>query len=61
MSNSRSSRRVGNGIHMGSLNPNITVSDTAPDDPNDKDLWFDITSSPGTWYYYDEATDTWID
>jgi hypothetical protein len=59
MSNSRSTRRPGNGVHLGSINPSITVSDTAPDDPNHKDLWFDITGDPGVWKWYDSDTDTW--
>jgi hypothetical protein len=59
MSNSRSSRRPGTGVHFGSLNPAIHVGDTSPKNPRDKDLWFDTTASPGTWKYYDLDTDTW--
>lgn len=57
---SRSARRPGLGEHIGSINPSIHVGDTEPKKPRDKDLWFDTTASPGTWKFYDEATDTWI-
>jgi len=57
---SRSSRRPGVSVNRGSLNPKITVSTTAPLNPKNKDMWFDITASPGTWKYYDTATTAWI-
>jgi hypothetical protein len=57
---SRSSRRPGNGAHIGSLNPSIHVGVTAPVNPRDNDLWFNTTASPGTWYYYNLATVSWI-
>lgn len=57
---SRSSRRPGNGPHFASLNPSIHVGSTQPKSPNDLDLWFDTTASPGTWKYYDANTTTWI-
>ena len=60
MSSSRSGRRVGNGPNVGSLNPSSHVGVNAPSSPNDRDIWLDITASPMTIKYYDEATLTWI-
>jgi hypothetical protein len=57
---SKSSRRPGFGNNFGSLNVPVHVGDTAPSNPVNKQLWFDITTSPGVWKYYDLATVTWI-
>jgi len=50
----RASKRAGYGQQRGSINPKITVSVTAPNQPKKYDIWVDITTaSAPVWNYYD--------
>lgn len=55
----RNDKRAGFGVLSGATNVRITVGPNAPTNPKDKELWFDTTSSPGTWKWYDKSTSTW--
>jgi hypothetical protein len=59
MINSRVSKRSGYGVHRGATNPKLTVNDTAPLNPKNKDLWLDTSSSPAVLKWYDASTTTW--
>lgn len=56
---SRSVRRPGYGTLVGAQNPKITVSATAPSFPKDKELWFDISTAPAVWKWWDAANSIW--
>jgi hypothetical protein len=58
MTVSRSVRRPGFNNLVGALNPKITLSETAPIKPKDKDLWVNLLdNSESRW---DSSTSEWV-
>jgi hypothetical protein len=55
----RPNNRSGFGILRGALNKPIFINNTAPEQPQHKDLWLDTTASPATLKWYDSTTSTW--
>lgn len=55
----RGEKRAGFGSLTGATNVRITVGTNSPTNPKDNELWFDTTTSPGTWKYFKKSTSTW--